>query len=77
MNIILDKRNVMVENQTKPRVWEDSSLCPEISTKNAVQEFHLCMLACIYVRSVAFGKFKYRNGMTMSKIGQKIFRGSL
>ncbi len=30
-----------VENQTKTRVWEDSSLCPETSTKNAVQEFHL------------------------------------
>ncbi len=29
-----------VENQTKTRVWENSSLCPEISTKNAVQAFH-------------------------------------
>ncbi len=28
-----------VENQTKTWVWEDSSLCPETSTKNAVQEF--------------------------------------
>jgi hypothetical protein len=30
-----------IENQTKTQVWEDSSLCPEISTKNAVQDFHL------------------------------------
>jgi hypothetical protein len=30
-----------VENQTKTRVWEESSLCPETSTKSAVQEFHL------------------------------------
>ncbi len=30
-----------VENQTKTLVWEDSSLCPETSTKNAIQEFHL------------------------------------
>ncbi len=31
-----------VENQTKTRVWEDSSLCLETSSKNVVQEFHLC-----------------------------------
>ncbi len=31
----------MVEKQTKTRVWEDSSLCPETSTENAVEEFHL------------------------------------
>jgi hypothetical protein len=31
----------MVENQTNTQVWEDSSLCPEASTKTAVQEFHL------------------------------------
>ncbi len=30
-----------VENWTKTRVWEDTSLCPETSTKKAVQEFHL------------------------------------
>ncbi len=30
-----------VENQTKTQVWEDSSLCPETSTKDAVQEIHL------------------------------------
>ncbi len=29
-----------IENQTKTRVWEYSSLCPETSTKTA-QEFHL------------------------------------
>jgi len=34
----------MVENQAKTRaLWEDSCLFPETSTKNAVQEFHLCM----------------------------------
>ncbi len=27
--------------QAKTKVLEDSSLCPETSTKNAVQEFHL------------------------------------
>jgi hypothetical protein len=30
-----------VENQTKKLETEDSSLCPETSTKNAVQESHL------------------------------------
>ncbi len=30
-----------VENQTNTGVWEDSSLCPETSTKNAVQECRL------------------------------------
>jgi hypothetical protein len=33
-----------VEAHTKTRVREDSSLCPETSTKNAVQEFHLWSL---------------------------------
>jgi hypothetical protein len=32
----------MIENQTKPRDSEDSCLCPEILTKNAVQEIYLC-----------------------------------
>jgi hypothetical protein len=32
---------IRAENQTKTRVKEDSSLCPETSTKNAVQGFHL------------------------------------
>jgi len=32
---------MMVENQTKTRVWDDSSLFPENSTNNGVQEFHL------------------------------------
>ncbi len=32
-----------LENQTKTHVWEDSSLCLQTSTKNAVQEFHLCI----------------------------------
>ncbi len=31
-----------VENQTKTRVWEGSSLWPETSTKYAIQELHLC-----------------------------------
>ncbi len=29
----------MVGNQTKTQVWEDLSLCPETSTKNADKEF--------------------------------------
>ncbi len=33
-----------VDRQTKTHVWEDSSLCPETSTKNVVQEFHLCVI---------------------------------
>ncbi len=41
MNIILWNGKMRVENQTKTRVWEDSSLCPETLTKNVVQEFHL------------------------------------
>jgi hypothetical protein len=30
-----------VENLTKTQAWEDSRLCPETSTTNAVQEFRL------------------------------------
>jgi hypothetical protein len=33
-----------VENRTKTGTSEDSSLCPETSTKTAVQEFHLRIL---------------------------------
>ncbi len=39
-----------VVNQTKARVWEDSSLFPEISTKNAVQEFRLWIRMRIAVK---------------------------
>ncbi len=39
-----------LENRAKTWVWEDSSLCPETSTKNAVQEFRLwCPKAEIFV----------------------------
>jgi hypothetical protein len=38
------KEKMRVENQTKTRFWEDSSLCPE--TSNAVQEFHLWKRQC-------------------------------
>ncbi len=44
MNSILYNGKMRVENQTKTKVWEDSSLCPEISTKNAFQEFRLRFL---------------------------------
>ncbi len=36
-------RKMRVKNRTKSRVWQDSSLCQETSTKNSVQEFHLCI----------------------------------
>jgi hypothetical protein len=36
-----------VENLTKARVWEDSCLCPETSTKKAVQKFQLCGLVSL------------------------------
>ncbi len=39
MNIILQNGKMREENQTKN--WEDSSLYPETSTTNAVQELHL------------------------------------
>ncbi len=38
LKIILQNRKIRVENQTKTRVWEDLSLCPETLTKNAVRE---------------------------------------
>ncbi len=41
MNSILKNGKMRVENQTKTRDWEDSSLYPETSTKNAIKEFHL------------------------------------
>jgi hypothetical protein len=40
MNSILSKGKMSVENQTKTRVLEDSSLCPETSNETA-QEFHI------------------------------------
>jgi hypothetical protein len=39
MNNILLNWKMWVKNQTKTRVWEVSSLCPETSTKNTIQEF--------------------------------------
>ncbi len=36
------ERKKRVKSRTKTRVWEDSRLSTETSTKNAVQEFHLC-----------------------------------
>jgi hypothetical protein len=39
MNNILYNGTMRVENHTKTRVYEDSSLCPETLIKNAVQEF--------------------------------------
>ncbi len=41
MKSIFLNGKIMVEKQTKTQVWEDWSLRPETSTKNAVQEFHL------------------------------------
>ncbi len=41
MNSILYNGKTRVENQTNTRVWEDLSLCPETSTRNVIQEFHL------------------------------------
>jgi hypothetical protein len=40
MKSLLKNWKMRVENQIKTRVREDSSLCPETSTKNAAQEFH-------------------------------------
>ena len=34
-------------NQTKTQIREDNSLCPETSTKNALQEFHLWISVCV------------------------------
>ncbi len=42
-----------VENQTKTQVWEDLSLCPETSAKNAVQEFNLGLLSYYRIFSVS------------------------
>jgi hypothetical protein len=41
------------ENQTKTWVWEDSILCPETSTKNAVQEFGLLPLEAESVEGIS------------------------
>ncbi len=41
MNGILKNGKMSVENKTKTRVWEDSSLCPETWTKNVVQNLYL------------------------------------
>jgi hypothetical protein len=49
-----------VENQTKIRVWEDSSLCPETSAKNTVQEFHLSVQIRSHLDSMEY-KFGSKN----------------
>ncbi len=49
MNSILLNRKMRVENQTKTRLWKDLSLCPEISNKNAVQEFRFWTGICVLV----------------------------
>ncbi len=46
MNRILEKGKIKVENQTKTRAWEGSSLCPETTTNGAAQEFYLCRAHC-------------------------------
>jgi hypothetical protein len=51
MNFILQNGKIKVENQTKPQVWEDSSLCPETSTKNTFPEFHLWIRMRIRIQS--------------------------
>jgi hypothetical protein len=49
MNGILWNGKMRVEYQTKTQVRGDSSLCPESSSKNAVQEFHLWSLYFSFV----------------------------
>jgi hypothetical protein len=39
MNSIVQNRKIRVEHKTKSGVSEDSSLCQETTTENAVQEF--------------------------------------
>jgi hypothetical protein len=41
MKSTVKNRKMRVGNQKKTQIGKDSSLCPEISTKVAVQEFHL------------------------------------
>jgi hypothetical protein len=44
------------ENQTKTRVREDPSSCPETLTKNVVQEFHLSIKdVCPYPDKLSLG----------------------
>jgi hypothetical protein len=40
-SLFMNRKENELENQTKTRVLEDSTLCPETSNKNAVQEFNL------------------------------------
>ncbi len=61
-NNILQKGKMRVENQTKTPEREDSNLCPETSTKNAVQEFHLG------------NKTKLRQRQNFAKSGNVILR---
>jgi hypothetical protein len=46
------------ENQTKSGDREDSSLCPETSTENAVQEFHLRKPTIFYSTEKRTGYYK-------------------
>ncbi len=60
MKRILKNGKMRVENQTKTRVWEDSSLCTENSTKNAVQEFHLRILMTKNLKNFTTVKHKFK-----------------
>jgi len=55
----------MAENQTKTRVWEDSSLCPEPSTENAVQEFHL------WIHILAFSTARQKQSESQVRNGNR------
>ncbi len=41
MNSMLQNGKMRVENQTKTRVWEDSSIYTETLTKITIREFYL------------------------------------
>ncbi len=75
MNNILWNGKMRVENQTKTLVWEDSSLCPETLTKNAVQEFHLRIemwqiwsLIFVPINEIRQSKCKYTTFLSSSSL---------
>ncbi len=75
MNSILQNVKMRVEKQTKTRVWEDSSLCPETSAKNAVQELRTTQIAETAAKALSYLlKFLPRSSLKVEQEEEELLR---
>ncbi len=76
---ILFDGKMRVKKSDKTWAWEDSSFCPGTSTKNAVQEFHLCggtvvlikLYEQIFVFTSGFKSWKWGNKRRKIRTGSR------